>query len=270
VYSNPGDHSELELRFIYSNYSARVETTINGEKIPALRYTYFKGPAISLRYKYELIQPAKDEEANPRGGRIVSLRGTKEFNSFIEGFTVNSEFGTLQEVFTSYDDYKFEADWTEFFALPRRSGLNLMVRGGYIDRPIDSFFNFFAGGLNGIHGYPYYSIEGRKLLHGRATLRTPIFNHMDFKLLHFYFDKLFFGVAYDYGNAFDENKIELKDFKDSISLQTRLEMTSFGSMPTRLFFDAAYGFDKFPNRGIEYGRDWRFYFGLSFDYLDTN
>jgi hypothetical protein len=247
-----------------------VETTLNGEKIPPLNYTYFKGPAISLRYNYQHIRPARDMDANPRGGRTVGLWYTREYNRFIEGFAVNSEFGTVQEVYTPYEYNKFEADWTEHFALPRRSGLSLTVRGGYIDRSIDSFFNFFAGGLNGIHGYPYYSIEGRKLLHGRVTLRTPIFNHMDFKLLHIYFDKLFFGVAYDYGNAFDASKVEAKDFKDSISLQTRLEMSSFYGIPTRLFFDAAYGFDKFKNRGIEYGRDWRFYFGLSFGYLDTN
>ena len=261
------DASDLQLAFIYNSYNDRI----TGEKADAtLRFNYFKGRSLSVRYHHENIRPARDVEANPRGGRKFSVRYDREFNKFLNGFTVNSEFGTLQESYTPYNYNKFQADWTEYFALPRRSGLSLMVRGGLIDRPIDSFFNFFAGGLNGIHGYPFYSIEGRRLLHGRATLRTPLFNHLDFKLLHVYFDKLFVGVAYDYGNAFDESKIELKNFKDSISLQTRLEMTSFYGFPTRLFFDAAYGFDQFKSRGVEYGHEWRFYFGLAFGYLDTN
>jgi Tol biopolymer transport system component len=269
------DYSDVEVAFIYGSYNDRSETAINnlitGEKAEAtLRYNYLKGRSLSVRYNYEKILKAHDMEANPRGGRKFSLRYDREHNEFLAGFTVNSEFGTLREVYTPHDYNKYQADWTEYFRLPRRSGLSLMLRGGLIDRPIDSFFNFFGGGLNGIHGYPYYSIEGRRLLHGRATLRTPVLNHIDFKLLHVYFDKLFFGVAYDYGNAFDESKIETKNFKDSISLQTRLEMVSFYGIPTRLFFDAAYGFDKFKNRGIEYGRDWRFYFGLSFGYFDAN
>jgi len=269
------DASDLRLAFIYNNYTdldkTKINDVINGQKADVTqRFTYFKGRSLSVQYNYEGIRPARDMEANPRGGRKFSVRYDREYNDFLAGFTVNSEIGTLREVYAPYNYNKFQADWTEYFALPRRSGLSVMLRGGLIDRPIDSFFNFFAGGLNGIHGYPYYSIEGRRLLHGRVTLRAPVFNHLDFKLVHIYFDKMFFGVAYDYGNAFDEKNVELKNFKDSISLQTRLEMASFYGIPTRLFFDAAYGFDKFKNRGIEYGRDWRFYFGLSFGYLDTN
>lgn len=270
-----GDFSDVQFAFIYNSYNDRDKTTINslitGEKADAtLRYNYLKGRSLSVQYNYEKILRAYDMEANPRGGRKFSLRYDREYNKFIAGFTVNSEFGTLRTIYTPYNYNKFQADWTEYFSLPRRSGLSVMLRGGLIDRPIDSFFNFFAGGLDGIRGYPYYSIEGRRLLHGRATVRTPVFNHLDFKLLHIYFDKLFFAVAYDYGSAFDESKIDTKNFRDSISLQTRLEMASFYGIPTRLSFDGAYGFDKFKNRGFDYGRDWRFYFGLSFGYLDTN
>lgn len=264
-----GEFSDVRLAFVLNRYDVAVSTSINNQEAK-LKYTYFKGTSLFAEYHYDRVLKATDMEANRRGGRKFTVRYDREFNRFIEGFAVNSEYGTLQEVYTPYNYNKFEVDWTEYFRLPRRSGLSLMVRGGLIDRPIDSFFNFFAGGLDGIRGYPYYSIEGRKLLHGRATVRTPLLSHMDFKLLHLYFDKLFMGVAYDYGNAFDSNKLETRKFKDSITLQTRLEMVSFYTFPTRLFFDVAYGFDKFKNRGVEYGREWRFYFGLAFGYLDTN
>jgi hypothetical protein len=35
-----------------------------------------------------------------------------------------------------------------------------------------------------------------------------------------------------------------------------------------LFVDASYGLDRFVNRDIVYGEEWRFYFGLLFDFLD--
>jgi hypothetical protein len=53
-----------------------------------------------------------------------------------------------------------------------------------------------------------------------------------------------------------------------INLQLRMDLYSFYVFPARLFLNAAYGFDKFKNRGIEYGQEWRFYFGLSFGFLD--
>lgn len=264
-----GENAGLRLAFTYSRYDARVQARIANQEVK-LNYTYFSGRSLVAQYDYENIRRARDMEANPRGGRKLQLRFSREFNKFIEGFAINSEYGTLQEVFAPYDYNRVQIDWSEHFSLLGRSGLTVMARGGLIDRPIDSFFNFFAGGLDGIRGYPYYSIEGRKLLHGRATVRTPLLSQMDFRLLQLYFDKLFIGVAYDYGNAFDGAKLQLKDFRDSVTLQTRLEMVSFYSFPTRLFFDAAYGFDRFKNRGVEYGGEWRLYFGLAFGYLDSD
>ena len=112
------------------------------------------------------------------------------------------------------------------------------------------------------------------MLIGKAAYRLPIFKHMDFRVLHLYFDKLYAGVFYDYGNAFNEDKIRLTDFKKDAGFELRLDMFSFYNFPTRIFFNAAYGFDgfskteKYNNLNLAYGKEWRYYVGVTFGYLD--
>ncbi len=86
--------------------------------------------------------------------------------------------------------------------------------------------------------------------------------------MHMYFDKVFLGVFYDYGNAFNENKLELSNFKSSVGFEIRADSFSFYSFPTRIFFNAAYGLDNFEAENQIYGKELRYYFGLSFGYLD--
>ena len=40
---------------------------------------------------------------------------------------------------------------------------------------VDSFFYFFGGGMPGLKGYPYYSIEGTNLMLYDIGLRLPLF-----------------------------------------------------------------------------------------------
>ncbi len=125
-----------------------------------------------------------------------------------------------------------------------------------------------------MRGYPFYSIEGRKKIIGRAAYRFPVFNHLDFRLFHLYFDKLYAGVFCDYGNAFDEDKINFADFKRTAGLELRLDLFSFYNFPTRIFVNAAYGLDnytkieKFNQLELTYGKEWRYYVGVLFGFLD--
>ena len=112
------------------------------------------------------------------------------------------------------------------------------------------------------------------MLIGRSAYRFPVFKHIDLRLLHFYFDKLYVGAFYEYGNAFNEDKIRLSEFKGDAGLELRLDMYSFYNFPTRIFFNAAYGLDsftkieKYNNVHLNYGKEWRYYVGVTFGYLD--
>ncbi|MEZ4763143.1 MAG: hypothetical protein R3C26_08080 [Calditrichia bacterium] len=50
-----------------------------------------------------------------------------------------------------------------YFKVPftDRHTLTLRMQGGFIDTKVDSFF-IFGGGLVGLKGYPFYSVEGRR------------------------------------------------------------------------------------------------------------
>ena len=152
--------------------------------------------------------------------------------------------------------------------MPWKHGLEFHVRGGFIDKPVESFFNLFAGGLLGLKAYPYYSIEGRKLLNTSLSYRFKISDNLGVNIPPFQFDKLYAGLFVDFGNAWNEGSIQLDDFKKDVGFQIRVDTFAFYNFPMRLFFDGAYGFDEITNRNFKYGKEWRFYFGFTFDYLD--
>ncbi len=258
----------LRLALTLSNYKTKVTLQTRQGPFP-ISFSYFKGMSAHFRYYYYNIAPAIDAAANPRAGRVVSLDYRRHWNKFINGFEVNSDYGVLQEVFTPYNYNELSLDWREYFNLPKKNSLMLRFKGGYIDEQnIDSFFYFFGGGLDGNRGYPYYAMEGRKLLHGTIAWRFPVLWNIDKTLLHIYFDKLYFGLFADYTSVYNQRDIDFGNFRKAAGSQLRLEMFSFYGYPTRLFFDAAYGFDSFLNRGIVYGKEWRYYFGITFGYFD--
>jgi len=259
------DSNSLRTAFVFSRYGARAKFQ-DASGITTLNYTYFIGRDFSFKFSHRSLKPSVNSQINPKG-RTITLGYDREFNKFLRDFATDRAISI--EVFDKYNYNKFTLDWNEFRGLPIKDHtLNFDIQGGFIDTKVDSFFNFFGGGILGNRGYPYFGIEGRKMLLGRFTYRFPLFRHLGLRLMHMYFDKVFLGVFYDYGNAFNENKLELSNFKSSVGYEIRADSFSFYSFPTRIFFNAAYGLDKFETENQSYGKEWRYYFGLSFGYLD--
>jgi outer membrane translocation and assembly module TamA len=226
------------------------------------------GQSWSFLLRHNGVKPASDMSINPTGGRKFDFRYDYQKNKFIDGFKLNSNHGTFVETYIPYNYNQVTLKWEEYFRLPWSHTLTVKLNGGYIDRSVDSFFNFFAGGILGMKGYPYYSMEGRKLLSSSLVYRFKISDNLGFKLLPIKFDKLYAALFFDYGNAWDLGKPDWDLFKKDAGIQLRLETFSFYNFPTRFFFDAAYGLDDVFNRGQKYGNEWRFYFGVAFDYID--
>lgn len=269
------DEHSLRPTFIYSRYRGNYHpdyTYPNGQEYPSTGYTYFIGKTIQLGWNYRNVMPSASSEINPSAGRNISVKYSREFNKFIKDFTI-TDYGTWVELFDNYNYGKLELDWKEYIPLfnQGRHALNFNFQGGWIDSKVDSFFNFYAGGLVGLRGYPYYSIEGRKMLVGRATYRFPIFNNMNFRLFQLQFDKLYVGGFFDYGNAFDGG-IKFSEFKKTAGAELRLDLFSFYNFPTKIFVNAAYGLDEHikyeADRKLIYGKEWRYYLGISFGYFD--
>jgi len=71
---------------------------------------------------------------------------------------------------------QYAIDWREYFGLPYlRHSLRLRLNAAFIDQAVDDFFWLYFGGLDGIRGYTYYSIGGRKYAVGAGLrLLLPI------------------------------------------------------------------------------------------------
>ena len=266
-----------QLGFVYSRYHSRAGFKLldQGGIVQKSGLTYFIGKSIVFKHTYRNRPRSVDSAINPRAGREVNFSYAREFNDFILDDPENpesafrpTEFGTFVEVYEPHNLHRFKLNWTERFALPGKAGLTFFGRGALVTSKVDSFFHSFAGGLPGVRGYSFYSMEGRHLLHGRLTYRFPLFRHLDMTFLHLYLDKVYLGVSYDYGGAFSETKNFHKKLHDSINLQLRMETYSFYGLPSRFFVNAAYGLDSFKNGDIRYGKEWRYYFGVLFDFLD--
>lgn len=266
------DTQTLLGSLVYSRYNSKIRnlTTIPGIPNQSFSYNYMLGTKLQVEWNYQTEARTLDAEINPSYGRDFTVRVAREENKFITGFAFNERIGAFEEVFKPYKYNSLFVDWREHYKLPLgigRNALTLNVQTGMIDRTVDSFFYFFAGGLPGMKGYSYYSIEGRKMLITSLTYRAPIIPEMDRKLIFLDLNKLYGGVTYLWGDAWSQKDIPWNNFKRSIDFQLRLDAFSFYNYPTRIAFDAAYGFDRFENLGGSQGREWRFYLQVLFDYM---
>jgi hypothetical protein len=98
----------------------------------------------------------------------------------------------------------------------------------------------------------------------------PLFKNIDTRIGHIYLDKIFFSVYGDFGNAWNGKIPSLNKFKKGVGAEIRVKMISFYLFPTSLFFNAAYSLDKVTreirDEIVNYGREWRFYGGILFDF----
>jgi hypothetical protein len=269
--------SSVEFRYIHSRYTSILQSFLlpaTGQLVSGSSDLYLIGNDLSLTFRHEAILPSRTSAINPLGRR-ASLRFGMEFNKFNgDGqYEVNSS-GGISPVYKDVDFPRIEFRWKEYLpSFLDGHTINLTLRGGSILGPsTDEFFDFYAGGLPGMKGYPYYSLGGNEYGMMGLAYRFPLLTNIDLRVFNFYFDKLYGTVFADYGDAWTGDVPAFKNFKADAGAESRLESFSFYSFPTRIFFSAAYGFDQFTkyissqNTVVTYGRDWAFYFGVLFDF----
>lgn len=265
------DSQQIRLSYSNQRYTSKIsDFMFQNIKWVSPSNTYLIGNHLNAQWTLDQKAPGMNSSINPSAGRDIRLNYAYEMNDFFSDFATDNDWGTPQEVYSPYNYHRLELNWKEYVANPwlRNHALSLNLRGGWVDRPVDTFFNFFAGGLPGLRGYPFYSIEGRKLIVGRAVYRFPLFSHLQKRLFHLTTDKIFLGAFADYGNAFNEDTITLADFKKDVGLDFRFSGFSFYGFPTALELSAAYSLDKFEHESYTYGKEWRYYFSLLFDFMD--
>jgi Tol biopolymer transport system component len=263
----------FRLGAAYSNYQYSLDAFAipeSGISVRSSNETYFKAWDLSFRYDYEEYYPTKNTDINPIGRKIEVLYN-HEMSQINPSLVVNDD-GTVSTNFENRNLDKLYGSWTESFGLfNNMHTLSLKLTGATIfGPPVEDFYNFYVAGMPGMKGYPFYSLGGGRMASINLTYRLPIFSKIDTRISPLYLDKLYFSIYGDYGNAWNGSDVTLDDFKKDIGAQLRLQAVSFYVFPTSIFFDAAYGFDKFTrlyqNAPSTYGQEWNFYFGMLFGF----
>ena len=234
----------FELRGSYSRYSATVPQKELVQKVllePS--FTYLQGFELGLEYLYRKLRRAVDGDINPVG-RNVTVKLARQFNFFQEGLRHS---GLIDEIYDKHFFNQYEVDWKEHRALPWcRDTLSLHLKLGWIDSPIDPFFNLYLGGIDQMRGYTYYSLEGRKAAMGSIAYRFPIARQIGKRFGHLHLDHLYGAVYFDMGRAWTSGDLDFKaeGFKRDVGGQFRMDIISFYSLPTKVQFDVAYRLDE--------------------------
>jgi len=262
------DENILRTAYIFSMYNAASKWQDQGILFK-FAYTYHIGHVFQARWTHEAVPPSLFSYIAPRRGRRFTLDLQRAYNRFLNDFEVHGEYGTLVEKYNHHHFTQISLDWQEFKpGLMRDHGIAARLRLGFIDQPVDSFYHFFAGGLTGMKGYPFYSIEGRKLAHLSLAYRLPLAKRINRTLLFMQLNTLYLSVYGDLGHAWNSKIPDLSEWKKDVGVQLRLGFMGFYDYPMTLFWDAAYGIDAFTQQNQTYGKAWRFYFGVLFDFLD--
>lgn len=234
-------------------------------------YTYFKGSAYILRLDSDLRALSATSDIHPTGGWKGWLELAHEENRFLDSFRVDLDKGLLKEVYQPYNYIRFEADVDYYWKLFDGVTLNPRLIGGLLsDDAVDPFFHLYAGGLPGLRGYSFYSLGGSRKAVGRLSLRFPILGGIDRAWGPFYLDRIHGALFGETGDAWS-GEFNSRSVKKDAGFELRTRMFSWYGFPTDIQFTGAYGFDRFrapddPSH-TQYGRGWRWYFTLLFDFL---
>lgn len=268
--------TELELRFIYSSYSYDLSSfiiPISNQLYPTTSTEYFNSQNIQLTLLHEHYIPNIDRDINPIG-RKIELRYNYEINELNPELQYDENSGSILTVFENNNFHRLELNWKEYSSFFFKGHtLTTQLRLASIFGPtVDDFFDFYLGGLIGMKSYPFYAISGNELAWANITYRFPLFKNIDTKLGILYIDKIYMSIYGDIGNTWNGDIPEFENFKKGAGAEIRIKMNSFYLFPTSLFFSAAYSFDKVErfvdifNERVLYGKEWRFYGGILFDF----
>jgi len=265
--------SELEIYGIRQWYRAFINQVLSTENIEAgFAYDYFKGWSISSHWEIDLVKKSLDKNINPAKGFSLSTSIDFEKNDFIEGLNL-SESGTLTGEYKDNDLIRFQLASKYHYRLPIFESLTFNIGSSisYINNDnVDSFFHTYLGGMPGLKGYPFYSIQGTKSTILDLSIRTPIFKEKHHKFNWAIFQNSTIAGIFQIGDAWRGRDISFDTFKRSLGIQWRLNGFSFYNYPTAIEVEFHQPLDKFTlsinDNIISYGEEGRTYVKILFDF----
>ncbi len=264
--------SHLDMFISWQRYRAFIKQQLPTSPLEqGIAYDYYRGAHLGLNWSIKLVKARADANINPSKGFKYDLSLTYEQNNFINGLNL-SESGTLVEDFHDNNLVRAYVETNNYLQIPatRRWTVELETNlGWHSNAAADSFFNFFGGGMPGIQGYPFYSIEGNRVAIGKFTLRVPLLYLRNIPLGWFSLNNCTAGAIVQAGDAWS-GAFDQYSIKKSVGAQLRFNGFSFYNYPTAIGLEVHYGLDKL-ERVIEdktyvYGKEPRYYVSLLFGF----
>ncbi len=264
--------TQMELISSWQVYRAFVKETIPLENLMAgVAYDYYRGWINGLKWELNNVKRLADSNINPSKGYAIHFSAMYEKNDFITGLNL-SDAGTLTAEFADNNTWRINIDGSYHISIPytNRWTLSFGTQLGWItNNDVDPFFNFFGGGMIGMKGYPFYSIEGTRQLINEIIFRVPLFSQKHIQLGWFILQNSVLGFVYQKGNTW-KGDFDSSEFKNSVGIQWRFNGFSFYNFPTALELEMHRGlnvFDKKVNDDVfSYGNENRIYFKLLFGF----
>ncbi len=261
--------SKLEISGTRQWYRAYINQELPTEGIQAgAAYDYFRGWSLNTDWSLDMVKKRLDKGINPSKGFKVWTKIDLEKNDFIEGLNL-SDSGTLTEEFRDNNLARLQAGGSYHVEIPwkKRWTLSLMGLGGWLsNQTADSFFHFYLGGMPGLKGYPFYSIQGSKSAFLDATFRLPLFMEKHLKAKWMIWQNSTIGAVFQAGDAWTDTV----SIKKSVGIQWRLNGFSFYNFPTAIEVEYHQPLDKFEReineKTISYGNEGRTYVKVLFDF----
>ena len=265
--------SSFELALTRQWYRAFIQEEVMTNEYGRLEagaaYDYFRGWSITSAWSLDMRKRTLDKTINPSSGFTINASIDLEKNNFIEGLNL-SDSGTLLEDFKSNDLGRIQIGGTYHYELPwmRRWTFSLKAHGGWVTNDdVDSFFHFYLGGMPGLKGYPFYSIQGTKSAMLDMTFRIPMFQERHYKFKWMILQNSTLGAVMQIGDAWTKDDISLKK---SLGIQWRLNGFSFFNFPTAIEAEYHHPLNEFKREineeTIQYGKNGRTYVKILFDF----
>ena len=261
-----GSH-ELKLYGSFQQFHEGIKERVVGQ-LGKLGFDYYIGKHFGIAWQTNIRKPTVDYGINPGNGIRGNLEARYEKDDFIDGFKINKNYSTLEADFITYEFWRITGDLTAHVTLPwlpRWTASAELQWGWMSSTEVDSFFNFFTGGLPGLKGYPFYSIEGNREVMGELSLRVPLFREKHYPVGPFILQNIIMGVVAQAGDAWNGAGDEFS-LKRSVGAQLRFGGFSFYNYPTGIGMEIHKGLDKFSIDGNDYGNELRTYFTLLFGF----
>ncbi len=233
---------KITFAYAYNNYKQNIfqlatqEFITNGENetitsFGKLGFDYYEGHSISIELSTKKIKPHFLGKMLPSNGYSYNFKYAYEFNYFMDGFSIDEEYGTLGSLLKPNNTARMNLDFRYFNKIFKNFDTEISTNIGILSNDnVDDFFYFFGGGIPGIRGYTFYETDltGSGIMVNTLTLRSLILKKTFINFIDYLdFNKLSLGLVFQFGNAFNGHN---KQFIDNMKYSSGLEIRAKGFM----------------------------------------